>query len=66
MTLCDKIIGKKDCIEKYITSLDSAYANNYLTDAWIKYKKFVDVKRGDRQPIKEFIADNERNKLKQR
>ena len=38
-TLGDKIID--DGLQKIITYLDTIYAEDEMTDAWTKYKKFV-------------------------
>ena len=55
-TLGDKIIGKEDSIEKLIAYLDSIYAKDDITHAWMKYKKFVERKRGNNQPMKKFVV----------
>ena len=35
------------------------HAEDDMTEAWTKYKKFIAVKRGKEQPVSEFIADFE-------
>ena len=44
MTLGDDIMGKEGGMEKLTAYLDSIYDEDDITDTWIKYRKFVEVK----------------------
>ena len=46
-------------MDKLIKYLDSVFAEDDMTEAWTKYKKFIAVKRGKEQPVSEFIAEFE-------
>ena len=59
-SLGDTIIGQDDGLTKLIAYLDTIYAEDELTDAWLNYKKIIRLKKTTDQPITEFIADFER------
>ena len=54
--LGDAVIDKEDGIDKLVEYLDGIYKEDEMTNMWIKYKKFVRLKKSDQQPITEFIA----------
>ena len=62
--LGDQVIDKQDGWQKLIVYLDSIYKEDEMTDAWAKYKVFVHLKKLERQPITEFIAEFEEAHLK--
>ena len=62
--LGSEIVDQEDGVDKLMKYLDSIYAEDDLTDAWIKYKKFVRLKKSEDQPITEFIAEFERTYMK--
>ena len=62
--LGDEIVDKEDGLTKLINYLDSIYAEDDMVDAWTKYKKFVQLRKSDGQPIVEFIAEFERAYMK--
>ena len=57
--LGDQIVDKDDGMDKLIAYLDSIYKEDDLTNMWIKYKRFVRLKKKDQQTITEFIAEFE-------
>ena len=56
-TLGDEIVDKEDGMKKLIDFLDTIYAEDDMTEAWSRYKKFVGLKRKDDEPVTEFIAE---------
>jgi hypothetical protein len=60
VALGDPIIDKDDGMTKIIKYLDGIYAEDELTDVWMKYKEFVGLEKKDEQPISEFIAEYEK------
>ena len=58
--LGDEIVDKVDGLQKLIEYLDTIYAKDEMSDAWYKYKKFIQLKRTDQKPVNEFIADFEK------
>ena len=48
---------KEDGLTKLIEFLDGIYAEDEMTEAWSKYKKFIHVKKDIEQPVTEFIAE---------
>ena len=50
-SLGDTIIGKDDGLDKLIGYLDTIYAEDELTDAWLNYKMFIRLKKTVDQPI---------------
>ena len=57
--LGDEIVDKEDGMDKLVVYLDSIYKEDEMTNMWTKYKKFVRLKKGDEQPVNEFIAEFE-------
>ena len=57
--LGDEIVNKIDGMDKLIAYLDSIYEEDEMTNMWVKYKKFVRLKKPDDQTITEFIAEFE-------
>ena len=55
----DEIIEEEDGMKKLIDYLDSIYQEDEMTDMWLKYKKFVRLKKSKDQPISEFVAEFE-------
>ena len=59
-SLGDEIIEKNDGMDKLIAYLDTIYEEDELTDMFLKYKRFVRLKKDEDQPINEFIAEFEK------
>ena len=60
VALGDNIVDKDDGMKQLIKYLDGIYAEDELTDVWIKYKEFVHLKKKNGQAISEFIAEFEK------
>ena len=51
------VVNKDDGLAKLIGYLDTIYAEDPMSEAWSKYKRFTKLKRNPEQPVTEFIAD---------
>ena len=49
--------NKDDGLDKLIEYLDTIYAEDPMSEAWSKYKRFTQLKRDCEQPVTEFIAE---------
>ena len=55
--LGDAVENKEDGLTKLIEFFDTIYAEDPMSEAWLKYKRFTQLKKSPDQPVTDFIAD---------